>query len=224
MAWRPGGGLPQGGGNVPVLKPTELFEKRKNRDSSRLKAYNTILEQIYARVLTASRTGTDSFLLYTVPPFILGLPRLDLEDCIIYIVYQLRQQGYEVRYTYPNLLFINWTHHEKEYIHKQSPIMQAMAPAHTDKKQQVGRVRFADEVRGTGAQPVAQQVARGSAAPQEAINYILSQKPTAVGAPARAPPRNINDYKPPVSFLDAIERPINAAATKKDVINDLWNF
>jgi hypothetical protein len=192
--------------NAPVLKPQELFAKRKTRDSSRLKAYNQILEQIHARILTQSRTGTDAFLLYTVPPFILGLPRLDLQDCIIYIVYQLRQQAYEVRYTYPNLLFISWHHHEKEYLQKQSPLIKAMMPTQVEKKEQISRVRFADEIRGpSGIQPKSQATALPSAV-------------------RLSPPKSVADYKPPVSFLDALERPVNPQPTKKDVLNDLWNF
>jgi hypothetical protein len=189
--------------NVPMLPPSELFAKRQHRDKSRLKAYNQILEQIHTRILSQSRSGTDTFILYTVPPFILGLPRLDLEDCVIYVVYQLRQQSYEVRYTYPNLLFISWAHHEKDYLQKQSPITQAMTPLHVEKKQQATRVRFADQVRTQ--QPSSQQ---------NAIQTILKE----------APPKNIHEYRPPTSFLDAMERPVNPAQTKKDVLNDLWNF
>lgn len=187
--------------NVPTLMPSELFAKRRDRDRSRLKAYNQILEQIHSRILSQSRSGTDAFILYTVPPFILGLPRLDLEDCVIYIVYQLRQQSYEVKYTYPNLLYISWAHHEKDYLQKQSPITQAMTPLHAEKKTQATRVRFADQVR--------------SPAPnQSAINTILKEPP----------PKNIHEYRPPTSFLDAMERPVNPPQTKKDVLNDLWNF
>ena len=130
MAWiKQSPGFP-GASHVPTLNPGELFEKRKTRDASRLKAYNQILEQIHSRILSASRNTSDPYIMYTVPPFILGLPRLDLEDCVIYVVYQLRQQSYVVRYTYPNLLFISWAHHEKEYLQKQSPITQAMTPLH----------------------------------------------------------------------------------------------
>jgi hypothetical protein len=200
---------------VPILKPTELFEKRKNRDTSRLKAYNQILEQIHARILSTSKNETNAYLLYTVPPFILGLPRLDLEDCIIYIVYQLRQQAYEVRYTYPNLLYISWLHHEREYLQKQSPIMQAMTPLHVEKKQQATRVRFGEELRGQG-QGQGQQ-------PQSILKNVQPQSIT-YAPPGRAPPRSVNEYKPPTSFLDVLERPINPLPTKKDVMNDLWNF
>jgi len=98
----------------PRLNPKDLFEKRARRDHARLRAYNQLLGQINQRIYTTSQmSGNVNYITYTVPPFILGLPKLDLQDCIVYLVYMLRQNGYEVRYTYPNLLYISWRHHEK---------------------------------------------------------------------------------------------------------------
>jgi hypothetical protein len=112
---------------TPLLNPVELYDKRRSKDHSRLRAYNKILEQIYHRIRVISKLHhSPCFLLYTVPPFILGLPKIDLEDCIVYLIYQLRHAGYEVRYTPPNMVYISWVHHETSYIIQQSPIMHAM--------------------------------------------------------------------------------------------------
>jgi len=120
---------------VPKLNPNELYERRMRRDQARLKAYNQLLEQIHRRIYSSSQlAGHPSYLVYTVPPFILGLPKLDLEDCVVYLVYQLRQGAFEVKYTYPNLLYISWKHHEKEYLVNQNPIIQAMLPPEGPKK------------------------------------------------------------------------------------------
>jgi len=222
MSWiKTAQGFPNvpGASKVPVLNPTELFSKRRTRDASRLKAYNQILEQIHSRILTASRSASDAFILYTVPPFILGLPRLDLEDCIVYVVYQLRQQSYMVRYTYPNLLFISWEHHEREYLQKQSPITKAMTPLHAEKKEQGTRVKFAEEVRSNVAQP--QSIMKSSS------NYGVGSMgglSGLSGMPGRAPAKSTSEYRPPTSFLDAIERPTNPIPQRKDILDTLWNF
>lgn len=194
--------------DVPTLKPTELFDKRRQRDGSRLKAYNKVLEQIYVRIKTNSRMGADPWIIYTVPPFILGLPRIDMEDCIVYLVYVLRQQGYEVRYTYPNLLYISWKHHERDYILKTSPIMQAMTAATVSSKpknelrgQSQARVRFADQVQNQG----------GTAAQFQGSN-----------GRGRAPPKSVAEYQPPTSFLDALEKPV--AEPRKDALADFTMF
>ena len=73
---------------VPKLLPKDLFQKRIKRDQARLKTYNQILEQIYSRVYSTSQmNGNANYIMYNVPPFILGLPAIDMEDCIVYIVY-----------------------------------------------------------------------------------------------------------------------------------------
>lgn len=113
--------------DTPQLNPSDLYDKRRSKDAGRLRAYNKILEQIYNRIRTISKLpNSQCFLLYTVPPFILGLPKIDLEDCVVYLIYQLRHAGYEVRYSPPNMVHISWLHHEKSYLIEQSPIMQAM--------------------------------------------------------------------------------------------------
>jgi hypothetical protein len=204
-----------GGGNgpkpdVPLLRPGDLFEKRKQRDGARLKAYNTILEQIYTRIRTASRSGEQSWLIFQLPPVILGMPKLDLEDVTVYLVYMLRQQQYEVRYTYPNLLYISWKHHERNYILNSSPIMQTMLATQSSKPKNelrqggASRVRFQEQVQSHSFNPSA---------------------PLSSGqqrAPARAPPRNTTEYRPPTTFLNALEQPV--AEPRADVLKDFLNF
>lgn len=119
----------------PRLNPKDLFEQRVKRDSSRLRSYNQLLQQIHQRIYTTSQmNGNSNFILYTVPPFIFGLPKIDLQDCIVYLVHMLRQASYEVRYTYPNLLYVSWKQHERDYLLTQNPIMQAMAPPQIKKE------------------------------------------------------------------------------------------
>lgn len=113
--------------STPQLNPAELYDKRRTKDSGRLRAYNKLLEQIFHRITTISRLPqSQAYLVYTIPPFVLGLPRLDLEDVSTYLIFQLRHSGFEVRFTYPNLLYISWAHHERTYLTEQSPIMLSM--------------------------------------------------------------------------------------------------
>ena len=119
----------------------------------------------------------------------------------------LRAQQYEVRYTYPNLLYISWKHHETDYILKGSPIMQSMlATQSTKPKQELrgqsqARVRFSETVHAApfGAPP---------------------QRPQTAG---RAPPRSVTDYQPPNSFLDSLEKG-PPAEPRKSALEDFLNF
>lgn len=188
----------------PRLNPNELFEKRMRRDQARLRAYNQLLNQIYQRIYTTSQmSGNASYIIYTVPPFIFGLPKIDLQDCVVYLVWMLRNNGYEVRYTYPNLLYISWKHHEKNYLMTQNPIVQAMIPPEVKKEQ---------KRRAQGQQPTAKSV---SFAPDIRRSAASMQE-------ERAPVRSTMDYEPPNSFLQTLQKPL--PEKKQNILADLWNF
>ena len=114
---------------IPQLHASTLFDVRLKKDKARHRAYNQILEQALQKVAhSAIQPNQPTFVYYNIPPFVLGLPALDLKDCVVYVVHQLRSQAYEVRYTYPNLLYISWGHHEHRYHMEKNPIVQSMIP------------------------------------------------------------------------------------------------
>jgi hypothetical protein len=211
-------------GNTPNLRPEDLYGKRLTRDSARLKAYNQILGQIHHRIRAVSTLPNNppTNVLYTIPGFILGLPRIDLEDCVVYLVYQLRTQGFEVKYTYPNLLNISWSHFERNYLVEQSPILKAMIDAKeaanraartSDKKfKKVGNVMreglstavpsqngniITTESDNSGLQSQKRR------AKQESKTVSFSPSPAAIATVLSA-----KDYVPPTSFMENLEKPL----------------
>ncbi len=155
---------------------------------------------------------------------------MDLQDTIVYLVLQLRNGGYEVRYTYPNLLWISWKHHETDYLTKANPIIQAMVPekpkpqlplpSHVSKpkKQQPKlntTVSFNDDVSLiNGIQPPNSYTNFGTP-PGLSYNY---------GAKS-VPPRKAADYQPPESFLQTMDKPVKPKVgnNKTSILEDLWN-
>ena len=53
--------------------------------------------------------------MYIIPEFILGIPRYDISECTNYVINQLTENGFQIKYTYPNLLFISWQHYIPKY-------------------------------------------------------------------------------------------------------------
>jgi hypothetical protein len=205
--YRFGGGSGHDEGDAPKLEPRNLFEKRVARDKARLRAYNHVLGQIHTRInTTAKLPGNPSYLIYTVPPFILGLPAMDLQDCVVYIVHQLRTSGFEVRFTYPNLLYISWKHYEQEYMREQNPITQAMKPppppAATSKKGAGGKRGAA----GSGGEANRVTFAGGPGGPGQSMGQIGG---------AAAAPRSAAEYTPPDTFLDSVQRPMGRVPQNK---------
>jgi hypothetical protein len=204
---------------VPQLQVSDLYKRRTTKDAARLKAYNQILQSIYSRIRTQSQLpNTPANLLYTIPPFILGLPRIDLEDCVVYLVYILRQNGFEIRYSYPNLLAISWAHHEREYILEQSPIMQAMlVSSNTLKEKQHSKVQKTFEKKPKKEPKAKKSVSIGG---NVVISpYALDQTPTVGKAP------QAGDYQPPSVFMKEMEKPDPKrvpAGPSSGVLADLW--
>ncbi len=236
---------------VPRLEPKDLFDKRSRRDYARLRAYNTLLTQIYNRIYTTSQlSGSTASITYSVPPFILGLPKLDMEDCIVYLVFQLRQSGFEVRFTWPTLLWISWAHHEKDYLVKHNPIIQAMTPEPPPKPQAPPKpVAQPRKKQAQGQQQVSFAPASNTVAFNSAIDLINNTPPPSnfgLGAPdmniglqpqLQPPPRRAADYQPPNSFIENMDRPLpmrpssnvwgqkeKKEGVKGDVLADLWSM
>ena len=207
--------------SAPKLEPRNLFEKRVSRDKSRLRAYNHVLGQIHTRISTTSKLpGNPNYLIYTVPPFILGLPAIDLQDCVVYIVHQLRTSGFEVRFTYPNLLYISWKHYEQEYMREQNPITQAMRPppaATTSKKGAGGKRGGA----GSGGEANRVTFAGGYGAPGGGPPGLGQ-----IGGAGGATPRSAAEYQPPDSFMDSVQRPTGRIPQNKteSILSELWNI
>ena len=203
---------------TPQLNPADLYDKRKSKDASRLRAYNKILEQIYNRIRVSSKLpNSQCYLLYTVPPFMLGLPKIDIEDCVIYLIYQLRHAKYEVRYTPPNMLYISWLHHEKSYLTEQSPIMQSMLESAEKTNAELERKeREASRlIQGKKSQKKVRMFTPGqfqgprASAISNVLNRPLSN-PT-----AGPPPPSAAEYVPPSSFLQNVTQPVNTVVQPK---------
>jgi len=215
---------------VPHLEPKDLYDRRIRRDYARLRAYNTLLEQIYQRVYSTSQlSGNTSSVLYSVPPFILGLPKLDMEDCIVYLVWQLRQSGFEVRFTWPNMLFISWRHHEGAYLATQNPIVKAMTPAPQPAPlpKMVGGSQKKKSAAAAAAAQQQMQSRQPTVAFNEAVDLITSANPSTFGAPVQPGTRRATDYEPPASFIQNLERPgpgRDKAIAKGNVLADLWTI
>lgn len=108
--------------DVPRLEAASLFQEENKRDKLRCEIYNTILLQVHNKIkMTNKIAGNAQQLMYVVPEFIPGVPRFDMKACIIYLAYNLRASGFIVNYTHPNILYISWKEHARNYRINESP-------------------------------------------------------------------------------------------------------
>ena len=102
---------------IEKINLDELYERKKLHDISTTQNYNTILNRIHNRIKTTSRQQiTEQFCWFIVPEMMIGVPKFDQAICIAYVIDKLQINGFRVRYTHPNLLFISWKHWVPDYV------------------------------------------------------------------------------------------------------------
>ena len=102
---------------IKKINLEELYDKKKTYDLSKLSVYNKILNRIHEKIKITSRQKTDTqFCWYVIPEIILGVASYDRASCISYILEELTNNGFVVRYTHPNLILISWKHYIPSYV------------------------------------------------------------------------------------------------------------
>jgi hypothetical protein len=98
----------------------DLFEHKKNHDMLTIKSFNSILDKIHSRIKVAARQRLDNTSCwFVVPEILLGVPKYDVRACVAYLISELRENGFQVKYTHPNLLFITWEKWVPSYVREE---------------------------------------------------------------------------------------------------------
>jgi len=99
------------------LNLDELYNKKQQQDLNVLNNYNKILQRIHNKIKYVSKNiVNDNCCWYLMPEMVIGVPKYDYKDCTAYIIDKLRTNGFIIRYTHPNLLFISWRHWVPTYV------------------------------------------------------------------------------------------------------------
>jgi hypothetical protein len=102
---------------ITKLNLDDLYERKQQQDLNTLALYNRILARIHNRIKAVSRQQTkDQFCWYIMPETIIGVPKYDYGACTAYAIDQLRENGFIVKYTHPNLLLISWANWCPSYV------------------------------------------------------------------------------------------------------------
>lgn len=96
----------------------ELYDRKQQRDINTLNCYNKILSRIHTRIkITSQQQNVENqFCWFIVPEMMIGVPKFDHGTCTAYLIDKLRDNGFVIRYTHPNLLFISWKHWVPAYV------------------------------------------------------------------------------------------------------------
>ena len=65
--------------------------------------------------MSARQKNSQDFTFFVVPEFIFGIPKYNIDTCVSYIIQKLEENGFLIKYTHPNLLYIYWGHYIPSY-------------------------------------------------------------------------------------------------------------
>jgi len=112
--------LPDGDNFSDKINLDELYDKKREYDESKLVTYNKILNRVHARIKSTSRQSIhERCCWYIIPEIMIGITRYNVQECTSFLLSKLADNGFNVKYTHPNLLFICWHHWIPDYVRKE---------------------------------------------------------------------------------------------------------
>lgn len=91
-----------------MINIDELHREQDKKENNKEEIFITILDMVHQKIKFTSKISKDKFCFFSVPTYVYGLPLFDINSCIIYLTKKLSDNGFEIRYTHPNLLLISW--------------------------------------------------------------------------------------------------------------------
>lgn len=112
--------LPDGENFSDKINLDELYDKKREYDESKLVTYNKILNRVHTKIKNTSRQSIhERCCWYIIPEIMIGITRYNVQECTSFLLSKLSDNGFTVKYTHPNLLFICWNHWIPDYVRKE---------------------------------------------------------------------------------------------------------
>ena len=90
----------------------DLYQRKNEVEHNRTKIYQKILGRVHTKIkLTSRQKINEQFCFFIVPEFLVGVPMFDSSTCTAYVIDKLMENGFMVKYTHPNMLFVSWQHY-----------------------------------------------------------------------------------------------------------------
>lgn len=97
-----------------MLSINQLHREIEDRMEKKKNVYSKILNLCYQRIENTNKKNSNCYCFFSCPTFMFGIPLYNITNCVIYIMEDLTEKGFQVQYTHPNLLYISWKVNTKD--------------------------------------------------------------------------------------------------------------
>lgn len=94
----------------PQISLNSLYEMKNKKEKSKNFIFDEIIEKCHIKIKRIANNGGLN-IFFKIPPFIIGKPLYNINECKIYIINALKKNGLYVRtFTQPNenIIYISW--------------------------------------------------------------------------------------------------------------------
>lgn len=92
-----------------------LHKVHERREQNKRLVYETIYQRCRDKILHVNNNLYKKSLWFNIPTVLFGLPLYNMDSCVCYLLYRLREQGFFVEYYAPNSLYISWDKRPPDY-------------------------------------------------------------------------------------------------------------
>lgn len=89
------------------LNINDIASNNEKRNEKRRECFDKVLEQCYKRVEKSAKLDNIGCF-FDVPEFVIGYPLFSLNECILHVYNKLVQNGFQVQYIFPRILYVSW--------------------------------------------------------------------------------------------------------------------
>lgn len=115
------------------LNIMDIHRSMNERKNKITECFDRILEKCHRKILQVAKQNQMTCF-FEVPDFMLGYPLYDLNECVTYVINQLKANGFLTVYYFPRFVYISWDleeieKHKKETKAKKAAAGEVRAPA-----------------------------------------------------------------------------------------------
>ena len=90
-----------------------LYKKQHEKQKIRIGIYEKVLQKCHKRIKYIANIGKQETY-FIVPEYMFGVPLYKQIACVCFLMIKLRKNGFDVKYTHPNFIYISWKHYNDE--------------------------------------------------------------------------------------------------------------
>ena len=99
-----------------MLNIYSLYKKQHQKQKVRISVYEKVLLKCHRRIKYLADSGKQETY-FIVPEYLFGIPLYNQIACVCYLIIKLRKNGFKVKYTHPNFIYISWKHYNNEVLY-----------------------------------------------------------------------------------------------------------